>query len=265
MSTNASNKATASGSRGTKAKQSKLITLQVPSKLLSRFPHEEKPASKASSTKSPASESSSTPAVPIKESSPAADVAPEANAEIKAEPTPESASGNGQGQTEGKKKGVGGPKPGQKRRLGTLNDGPVKPRAKPGPKRRKLEGDEAGRPWTTPQATGAGHKLGPKANQGAINAGLRALDRTGKPCRKWDKTVFCVKSFTGTMWALDSWNTGPRNGEENGNGAENATPNSNSENQQPSSNVGSEASHNQATTGIKPDVPSSPAPVPASA
>src|SRR5579875_2574532 len=28
------------------------------------------------------------------------------------------------------------------------------------------------------------HKLGPKANQGAINEKLRALDRTNKPCRK---------------------------------------------------------------------------------
>ena len=44
-----------------------------------------------------------------------------------------------------------------------------------------------------------GHKLGPKANQGAINAGLRALDRSGKPCRKWNKKPFQLKSFTGIM------------------------------------------------------------------
>jgi hypothetical protein len=50
-----------------------------------------------------------------------------------------------------------------------------------------------------------GHKLGPKANQGAINAGLRALDRSGKPCRKWNKKPFQLKSFTGIVWDVPSW------------------------------------------------------------
>ncbi len=65
-------------------------------------------------------------------------------------------------------------------------------------------GTPTARPWTTvaPLAT---HKLGPKANQGAINAGLRALDRTGKPCRKWERKGFNVKSFTGVTWQLPSW------------------------------------------------------------
>jgi hypothetical protein len=48
-------------------------------------------------------------------------------------------------------------------------------------------------------------KLGPKANQGAINAGLRALDRTGKPCRKWEKRGFHIKSFTGVQWEVPTW------------------------------------------------------------
>lgn len=48
-------------------------------------------------------------------------------------------------------------------------------------------------------------KLGPKANQGAINAGLRALDRTGTPCRKWVRKGFQLKSFTGVTWQLPSW------------------------------------------------------------
>lgn len=52
-----------------------------------------------------------------------------------------------------------------------------------------------------------GHKLGPKANQGAINAGLRALDRTGAPCRKWERKPFQLKSFTGVVWGLSSWHT----------------------------------------------------------
>jgi hypothetical protein len=54
-------------------------------------------------------------------------------------------------------------------------------------------------------AAPAAHKLGPKANQGAINAGLRALDRSGKPCRKWERKAFQVKSFTGVVWQLPTW------------------------------------------------------------
>ncbi|KAF2868556.1 INO80 complex subunit Ies4-domain-containing protein [Massariosphaeria phaeospora] len=48
-------------------------------------------------------------------------------------------------------------------------------------------------------------RLGPKANQGAINAGLRALDRTGKPCRKWEKKGFQLRSFTGVNWTVPTW------------------------------------------------------------
>lgn len=63
-----------------------------------------------------------------------------------------------------------------------------------------------------------GHRLGPKANQGAINAGLRALDRSGKPCRKWNKKPFTLKSFTGIVWEVPSWKGNERlpvlNGEE---------------------------------------------------
>jgi INO80 complex subunit Ies4 len=53
--------------------------------------------------------------------------------------------------------------------------------------------------------TNGTHKLGPKANQGAINAGLRALDRSGKPCRKWERKPIQLKSFTGVVWELPSW------------------------------------------------------------
>lgn len=49
------------------------------------------------------------------------------------------------------------------------------------------------------------HKLGPKANTGAINAGLRALDRSGKPCRKWERKGVQIKSFTGLLWDMPSW------------------------------------------------------------
>ena len=106
--------------------------------------------------------------------------------------------------------------------------------------------DSANRPWTTP-APITGHKLGPKANQGAINAGLRALDRTGKPCRKWTKQCFTVKSFTGVSWELPSWRA-PKKivAELQVEPSQDGTPTSNSENQvhQSSSNLGSDNSHN---------------------
>lgn len=57
---------------------------------------------------------------------------------------------------------------------------------------------------------GSSHKLGPKANQGAINAGLRALDRSGKPCRKWTRGGFQVKSFTGVVWEIRRWTAPPK-------------------------------------------------------
>lgn len=63
------------------------------------------------------------------------------------------------------------------------------------------------------KAAGA-HKLGPKANQGAINAGLRALDRSGKPCRKWDRGGFKLKSFTGVVWEVPRWTAPPKKGPE---------------------------------------------------
>lgn len=51
------------------------------------------------------------------------------------------------------------------------------------------------------------HRLGPKSNQGAINARLRALDRSNKPCRKWEKKAFQIKSFTGVSWQIPTWRT----------------------------------------------------------
>lgn len=58
----------------------------------------------------------------------------------------------------------------------------------------------------------AAHKLGPKANTGAINAGLRALDRSGKPCRRWEKKGLQLKSFTGIAWGVSSWKGSNRPG-----------------------------------------------------
>ncbi|TLS24211.1 hypothetical protein PpBr36_08388 [Pyricularia pennisetigena] len=99
------------------------------------------------------------------------------------------------------------PKKKGKRANGNGVDVPVKIRGKPGPKKKARLDDGSLEPG---RAGGLGHKLGPKANQGAINAGLRALDRSGKPCRKWSKGGFQLKSFTGVTWALPRWTAPPR-------------------------------------------------------
>lgn len=93
------------------------------------------------------------------------------------------------------------------------------------------------------------HKLGPKANQGAINAGLRALDRTGKPCRKWEKNGFRLKTFTGVTWELPTWRAPPKSlasGDSPGKGSL-PTSNSQSKENNSSSQVGSD---NSASTPI---------------
>lgn len=75
-----------------------------------------------------------------------------------------------------------------------------------------------------------GHKLGPKANQGAINAGLRALDRSGAPCRKWEKKPFKLKSFTGILWEVPTWRTPkPKKQQANGESTEGLTENGDSD------------------------------------
>ncbi|KAK4169197.1 INO80 complex, subunit Ies4 [Cladorrhinum sp. PSN259] len=98
---------------------------------------------------------------------------------------------------------VDGPKKkGVKRGAATAANGEPKVRGKPGPKKKQRLEDgtiEGGR------ASLGAHKLGPKANQGAINAGLRALDRSGKPCRKWTRGGFTLKSFTGVVWEIPRW------------------------------------------------------------
>jgi INO80 complex subunit Ies4 len=56
--------------------------------------------------------------------------------------------------------------------------------------------------------------LGPRLGLGAINAQLRALDRSGKPCRKWTKQAIQLKSFTGFKYTLSGWNGGPKEAKE---------------------------------------------------
>lgn len=54
------------------------------------------------------------------------------------------------------------------------------------------------------------HKTNPKANTGAINANLRALDLSGKPTRRWQKRGLQFTSFTGKIWDIPRWNTNKR-------------------------------------------------------
>ncbi|KYK60438.1 hypothetical protein DCS_01575 [Drechmeria coniospora] len=146
---------------------------------------------KSSPTNSPTLAATAAPAIPSGEN------ASESNAETPAADGTPAPSTMGP-PTEGPKK------KGTKRSAATAMDGTPKPRGKPGPKKKpRLEDGtidhSAGR--------GGGHKLGPKANQGAINAGLRALDRSGKPCRKWSRGGFTLKSFTGVIWEVPRWST----------------------------------------------------------
>ncbi|KAJ5782128.1 hypothetical protein N7457_003902 [Penicillium paradoxum] len=99
-----------------------------------------------------------------------------------------------------RRKGVPGPKPGNKRTK-EQTDPTAKSRGRPGPKKKPRldEGDATKVP--------AAQRLGPKANTGAINAGLRALDRSGSACRKWERKPLQLRSFTGIMWQLPSWRT----------------------------------------------------------
>lgn len=100
-----------------------------------------------------------------------------------------------------------GPKKKGVKRAAVGPNGEPKPRGKPGPKKKARLDDGTIDPTPRPSL---GHKLGPKANQGAINAGLRALDRSGKPCRKWAKGSFTLKSFTGVVWEIPRWTAPPR-------------------------------------------------------
>lgn len=52
----------------------------------------------------------------------------------------------------------------------------------------------------TPQSHTGGAR-----SMAAVNASLRALDKSGKPCRRWVKDQINIKSFTGVEYTLVSW------------------------------------------------------------
>lgn len=170
------------------------MTLKISSEELRRLvdPASLKEESPAKDVK--ASPSESTPVAPAN-----GDNASDSNAATPAAEGTPAPSSMGPPTENPKKKGV--------KRSAPNNDGIPKPRGKPGPKKKpRLEDgtiDQSAKTATV-------HKLGPKANQGAINAGLRALDRSGKPCRKWQRGGFTLKSFTGVVWEIPRWTAPPR-------------------------------------------------------
>ncbi|KAL4897441.1 INO80 complex, subunit Ies4 [Aspergillus ambiguus] len=140
-----------------------------------------------------------------------------------------------------RRKGLPGPKPGVKRGLSQGESYP-RPRGKPGPKKKPRLDDGT---VDTAKFVNS-HRLGPKANTGAINAGLRALDRSGAPCRKWERKPLQLKSFTGVMWQLPAWRAPkPLKAEETGEAKEGVleTGDSDSKANQSASGVPSEKSN----------------------
>jgi INO80 complex subunit Ies4 len=64
-------------------------------------------------------------------------------------------------------------------------------------------GSGAGTPVPTVEKERA--KPGPKANPGGINAGLRALDRTGKRTRRWKRVQYPVQTISGYRFYFTTW------------------------------------------------------------
>ncbi|KAF2219083.1 INO80 complex, subunit Ies4 [Elsinoe ampelina] len=183
-------------------KQSKRITLRLRPELLSKFPSDSSPKEQDSSTTSQLG----TPKVDHTDKASESNGTPMPASIAEDTPDPEAI----------KKKGPGA-RAGIKRTASSAAiDGAPKPKGRPGPKKKPRLADgtidrsgDAAKP-VAPTTTTAAHKLNPKANTGAINANLRALDRTGKPCRKWDRKGFALKSFTGVNWAIGSWSAPTR-------------------------------------------------------
>ncbi|TKX22832.1 putative INO80 complex subunit Ies4 [Elsinoe australis] len=176
-------------------KQSRKVILRLPSKTLANFPSDSSPKEQDSSAASQAG----TPKAKDVDKMSESNGTPLPTSVAEDTPDPES-----------KKKGLNGPKTGNKRNSSTAALDLLKPKGRPGPKKKPRLADgtidrsnDAPKPATAP--TAATHKLNPKANTGAINANLRALDRSGKPTRKWQRKGFALKSFTGVNWAIGSW------------------------------------------------------------
>ncbi|KAK5000865.1 hypothetical protein LTR66_000354 [Elasticomyces elasticus] len=194
--------------------QSRTVILRLNPNLLARWPSDSLP--KEQPDPEPPLLPAPLPAIQTSESSPV-----DKSSESNATPVPNSSAANQDAESlsappanSKKRKSVPGQKLGSKRSPSRQpSDGLLKPRGKPGPKKkprladgtidRSLDTAKKG-PFAGPNPIST-HKLGPKANQGAINEKLRALDRTGKPCRKWERKGFQLKSFTGYTFSAGSW------------------------------------------------------------
>ncbi|KAK1255236.1 hypothetical protein MKX08_009231 [Trichoderma sp. CBMAI-0020] len=208
----------ADGRRKSATKHGLLVTLSVSPELLRDiFPSvsvkeaSQSPESKLSKEDSQIKESPASPNALVVSTNSNGDNASDSNAATPAAETTPAPTPMGPPVEGAKKKGV-------KRSAAAANgtiDGVPKPRGKPGPKKKpRLEDGTIDHSSAAARPTA--HKLGPKANQGAINAGLRALDRSGKPCRKWAKGGFRLKSFTGVTWEIPRWTAPPRTVPESG-------------------------------------------------
>lgn len=186
-------------------KQKLIVKLQMSSDNLNKFTPPDQAARKASRSKSGSSTTSSSTAQPA-EPSPPTQPATSTPTPATNGTTTDSNNSLAPPPVAGvKRKGIPGPKPGSKRGPALGPDGLPKPRGKPGPKKKPRIGELNADGTKTTFGGVAPIKLGPKANQGAINAGLRALDRSGKPCRKWERKGFQLKSFTGVVWTVPTW------------------------------------------------------------
>ncbi|OCT50024.1 hypothetical protein CLCR_07449 [Cladophialophora carrionii] len=250
-------------------KQTKIIVLKLSAKLLRRF---QEPPVKSEDQSSPSVASS--PAAPEDQSTLKVPEVNDNASESASTPAPVGIEGAESANGDGSKKRKGGSLAGTKRSLGQMTEtnGTPKPRGKPGPKKKpRLEDGTIDHNANKPTNTGgfgASHKLGPKANQGAINAGLRALDRSGAPCRKWKKKAFTLKSFTGVVWEIPSWRGGEKpnsslDGEESSD-AKDVSQQSSSEAKPNGSDVAmdSNAGDRPDTTIMSTPPASSPAPMP---
>lgn len=183
----------------------RLIVLKLSSTLLSRFPSDSPAVDdkdvKVKDASSPPSSTSGEAGLPPSSLDNASDAAstPAATAAgAVSEGDKDKSKGNN-------KKGTAATARGTKRALNQNGEpGAKAPRSRPSAKKRLKIDDKT---LDTSRLLPPSHKLGPKANQGAINAGLRALDRSGAPCRKWERKSFQLKSFTGVVWGLSSWHT----------------------------------------------------------
>ncbi|KAH7148636.1 INO80 complex, subunit Ies4 [Dactylonectria macrodidyma] len=200
------------GRRKSTSKSGLLITLNIsPAKLRQVFGLPEPEPVKEETPEKDVKESIDSPVPDASTTQPTASASNGDNASDSNAATPAAEGTNGDGTPTPSAMGPpaeGPKKKGVKRSAANANgtiDGIPKPRGKPGPKKKPRLEDGTIDHTSAANRGGAGHKLGPKANQGAINAGLRALDRSGKPCRKWSKGGFTLKSFTGVVWEIPRW------------------------------------------------------------